>query len=83
MTTLVRVSSPEVQSPTNKAPDQIYGAASGPVTVTAHGTGNDMVLPLITLGSVPASGAALEAHARACLVELNLLADDAQTALDR
>lgn len=35
-----------------------------------------MVLPLVTLGSVPASGAALEAHVRACLVELNLLAND-------
>ncbi len=35
-----------------------------------------MVLPLVTLGSVPASGAALEAHFRACLVELNLLANN-------
>ena len=35
-----------------------------------------MVLPLITLGSVPASGAAFEAHTRACLAELDLLAHD-------
>lgn len=35
-----------------------------------------MVLPLITLGSVPVSGAAFEAHVRACLAELNLLADN-------
>ncbi|WP_131823217.1 hypothetical protein [Mycobacteroides chelonae] len=82
MTTLVRVSSPEVQSPTNKTPDQIFGAASGPVTVTAHGSGNDVILPLITLNSVPTSAAALESHARACLAELDLLADDAQIALD-
>ncbi|BCI84571.1 hypothetical protein MTY66_61960 (plasmid) [Mycolicibacterium sp. TY66] len=60
-----------------------YGAASGPVTITAHGSGSDLVLPLITLSAVPSSGEALEAHARACLSELNLLADDAQTALDR
>lgn len=60
-----------------------YGAASGPVTVTAHGSGNDMVLPLVTLSSVPASGAALEAHTRACLTELGLLVNDAQTAVDR
>jgi len=53
-----------------------FGATSGPVTVTVHGGGDDMVLPLVTLGSVPASGAALEAHFRACLVELNLLANN-------
>jgi hypothetical protein len=35
-----------------------------------------MVMPLITLQSVPASGATLEAHVRACLAELNLLARD-------
>jgi hypothetical protein len=53
-----------------------YGAVSGPVTITAHGGGDDPVLPLITLGSVPVSGADLEAHVRACLAELNLLAED-------
>jgi hypothetical protein len=53
-----------------------YGAVSGSVTITAHGCGDDTVLPLITLGSVPVSGAALEAHARACLAELDLLAAD-------
>ncbi|MEE3755315.1 hypothetical protein [Mycobacterium intracellulare] len=47
---------------------------SGPVTVTAHANGNDMVLPLITLSSTPTSGSALESHARACLTELDLLA---------
>jgi hypothetical protein len=59
---------------TSSAP--CYGAVSGPVTITVHGGGGDTVLPLIALGSVPFSGAALEAHARACLAELDLLADD-------
>lgn len=53
-----------------------YGAESGPVTVTVHGGGDEIVMPLITLTSVPASGAALEAHVRACLAELDLLARD-------
>lgn len=59
------------------SPDPIYGAISGPVTVTAHGYGDQMLLlPLVTLASVPASGATLEAHARACLAELDLLAGE-------
>lgn len=58
------------------SPAGCYGAASGPVTVTVHGSGDDFVVPLVTLGSVPASGAALEAHVRACLAELDLLAAD-------
>jgi hypothetical protein len=60
----------------NTSPPVCYGAVSGPVTITAHGGGDDTVLPLITLGYIPASGAALAAHARACLAELDLLADD-------
>ncbi|OHU46069.1 hypothetical protein BKG82_28080 [Mycobacteroides chelonae] len=60
----------------NTSSDGCYGARSGPVTITVHGGGDDMVLPLITLGSVPVSGAAFEAHTRACLAELNLLADN-------
>jgi len=52
------------------------GAVSGAVTVTAHGYGDDVVLPLVTLAAVPTSGAALEAHARACLAALDLLASE-------
>lgn len=52
-----------------------YGATSGPVAVTVHGSG-DILIPLVTLEDVPASGADLKARLRACLAELGLLAAD-------
>lgn len=56
-------------------PAGCYGATSGPVTVTMHGSG-DIVLPLVTIGDVPVSGADLEARIRACLDVLDMRAAD-------
>lgn len=77
-TNLALASQPETRTQVDSSgsPDPICGAISGPVTVTVHGYGDEMLLPLVTLASVPPSGTALEAHARACLAALDLLAGE-------